>query len=106
MLMDKALSFSLTRQELIDLNLVRTFLRVTSVSDIATADGEMVHPFSWRGYPIPDRVSCTSFTRQAQPTTYQRDLWRRLLRSLFILLRPQHRFSSGLLWATGQQSPP
>jgi hypothetical protein len=81
MLMDKAITLGLTKQELIDLNLVRIFLGVTTVSDIATADGSKLHPFVWKGHPIPDRVSCTVFARQETPTSYQRGLWRRLLRS-------------------------
>jgi hypothetical protein len=79
--MDKAITLGLTRQELIDLNLVRLYLCVTTVSDIATADGTKFHQFTWKGLPIPDRSSCTSFARQEQPTRYQRGLWRRLLRS-------------------------
>ena len=82
LLMDKAITLGLTRQELIDLNLVRIFLCVSSVSDIATADETRFHPFSWKGLHIPDRYSHTSFARQEQPTSYQRGLWRRLLRSL------------------------
>ena len=80
--MDKAITLGLTRQELIDLNLVRIFLCVSSVSDIATADGTRFHSLSWKGLHIPDRYSHTSFARQEQPTSYQRGLWRRLLRSL------------------------
>ena len=81
MLMDKALTLGFTRQELIDVNLVRIFLGVTTVSDVATADGTMLHPFAWKGHLIPDRASRHSFARQEQPTSYQCGLWRRLLRS-------------------------
>ena len=82
MLMETALTLGFKRQEQIDINLVRTFLGVTTVSDIATADGLMIHPLIWKGRPIPDRVSRTTFPRQEPPTSYQRGLWRRLLRTL------------------------
>ncbi|KAI2513929.1 hypothetical protein MHU86_313 [Fragilaria crotonensis] len=55
LLMDMAITMGLKKQELIDLNLVRIFLGVTTVSDIATADGLRIHPCTWKGYPIPDR---------------------------------------------------
>ena len=42
----------------------------------------MLHPYTWRGHSIPDRSSYITFARQEQPTSYQRGLWRRLLRSL------------------------
>ena len=42
----------------------------------------MIHPLIWKGRPIPDRVSRTTFPRQEPPTSYQRGLWRRLLRTL------------------------
>ena len=64
------------------MNLVCIFLCATTVSDIATADGTRFHPLSWKGQPIPDRSSRTTFARQEQPTSYQQGLWRRLLRRL------------------------
>ena len=82
MLMEHAITLGLRKQELIDLNLVRIFLGVSTVSDIATADGVKIHPFIWKGIPIPDRASTFSFPRQEQPTPYQCGIWRRLLRSL------------------------
>lgn len=80
MLMDTAITLGLKKQELTDINLVRIFLGVTTVSDIATSDGTMLHPYTWKGKKIPDRVSCITFARQEQPTGYQCGLWRRLLR--------------------------
>ena len=44
MLMDATLNLGLTKQELIDLNMVRTYLQVSSRSDIATSDGTTIHP--------------------------------------------------------------
>ncbi len=81
LLMDKALTLGMTRQELTDLNLVRIFLGATTVSDITTADGTKFHILAWKGLPIQDRCSLAIFARQEQPTRYQRGLWRRLLRS-------------------------
>ena len=46
MLMEVAITLGLTKQELIDLNLARIFLQVTSLSDIATSDGRAIHPWS------------------------------------------------------------
>ena len=82
LLMDQALTLGLKRQQLIDLNLVRIYLRVTTVSDISTADSYMIHAQSWRGLRIPDRHSRQMFDRQETPSSYQRGLWRHLLCSL------------------------
>ena len=64
MLMEKALTLGLTKQELIAINLVRIFLCVTTLSGIATADGTKLHSLSWQGKRIPDRFSRTSFARK------------------------------------------
>ena len=82
LLMDQAATLGLTKQQLVDLNLVRIYLGATTVSDITTADGLMFHPMSWRGARIPDRHSRLTFARQETPTSYQCGLWRKLLRSL------------------------
>ena len=83
--MDSALMMSLTRQQLIDLNQVQMYLQVTTVSDIATAGGTLLHAMSWRGRRIPDRQSWLIFAWQEIPTPYQRGLWRNLLRRLLHL---------------------
>jgi hypothetical protein len=75
LLMDVASTVGLTRQEMTDLNLARIFLQVTSISDIAMADGRTIHPWIWRGRRIPDRSSRLTFARQQQPTPYQFELW-------------------------------
>jgi hypothetical protein len=80
-LMDSALRLGFTRQELIDVNLVRIFHQVTTMSDIASADRQSILLAIWQGQHTSDRHSSMSFARQLQPTTYQRGLWRRLLRS-------------------------
>ena len=82
LLMDIAITLGMTRQELTDLNLARIFLHVTSISDIARADGRTIHPWIWRGRRIPNRSSQMTFARQQQPTPYQFGLWRKLLHSV------------------------
>ena len=81
LLMDKALTLGFTKRELLDINLVRIFLGVTAVSDIATANGHAFHLSAWNGIPISDRRSRLTFARQESPTKSQRHLWRRLLKS-------------------------
>ena len=83
-LMEQATKLGFKRQELVDVNLVRTFLQVTTISDIASADGGFIMRASWQGLPIADRHSRMTFARQEQPTVYQRGLWRRLLRSYLV----------------------
>ena len=75
LLMDVAITLGLKHQELLDLN-------VTTFSDIATADGSVLHRWTWKGLRIPDRTSRFKFARQETPTPYQCGLWRKLLRSL------------------------
>ena len=81
-LMEVALTLGLSKRELQDLNLIRTYMRVTTVSDIATAEGLTIHPWSWRGLRIPDRHGHLSFARQESPTASQCGLWRKLLRAV------------------------
>jgi hypothetical protein len=81
-LMEHALKLNLTRRELTDINLVRTHLQVTTVSDIASACGTQIHQLSWRCKPIPDRKSRFTFARQPNISSGQRGLWRKLMRSL------------------------
>jgi hypothetical protein len=81
-LMDHALQMDLTKQQLIDLNLARMHLQVTTVSDIATACGKSIHPWIWKGKPIPDRHSRIQFARQPVISSGQRSLWKGLLRNL------------------------
>ena len=83
-LMEQAMNLGFKRQELVDVNLVRTFLQVTTISDIASANGLFIMRASWQGIPFADRHSCMTFARQEQPTVYQRGLWRRLLRSYLV----------------------
>jgi hypothetical protein len=85
--MDHALLLGFKRQKLVDVNLVRTFLQVTTLrSDIVSAVGLSILPASWQGQPISDQHSKMKLARQLQPTVYQRGLWRRLLRSFLVPL--------------------
>ena len=88
LLMEIAATLNFSKQEIIDLNYARTYLRASSVSDIATADGQELHPWTWRGHRIPDRHGSLNFARQEEPTPYQRGLWRKLLRALLADDRP------------------
>jgi hypothetical protein len=83
-LMDNTLQLPFTKQKLLDVNLVRIYLQVTTLSDIVSADGQVILTLSWNGLQIPDRSSTMQFARQLQPTVYQRGLWRRLLRSYLV----------------------
>jgi hypothetical protein len=75
-----AVTFS--RHELVDLNLIRFYLRATTVSDIALADGRALHSWTWRGVHIPDRNGRFTVPRYEEPTQHQRSLWRKLLRKI------------------------
>ena len=63
------------------MNLIQIYLRVTTVSDITTADGTRLHPWTWKGLRIPDCNSRFTFPRQETPTPSQCRLWRKLLRT-------------------------
>ena len=84
-LMEQAMTLNFKRQELVDVNLVRTYLQVTTLSDIVSADGRFILSSIWNGQQLSDRRSKIKFARQLQPTPYQRGLWRRLLRSYVVL---------------------
>jgi hypothetical protein len=82
LLMDVALTMSFSRQELVDLNLICIYLRATTVSDIASADGRTLHSWTWRGLRIPNRNGRFTLPHQEAPTPYQCGLWRKLLHNL------------------------
>jgi hypothetical protein len=77
--MDIATSMQFKRQELVDINLVRIYLQVCTISDIATAVGGSIHLSAWKVEPFSDRWSNLSFPRQETPTSSQRGLWRKVL---------------------------
>ena len=84
-LMEHAMTLGLKRQELHDLNLARTYLQVTTISDIASACGTSLHPMIWQCQQIPERKSRFTFARQPIISSGQRGLWRKLMRSLLDL---------------------
>ncbi len=75
------MTLNFKRQELVDVNLVRTYLQVTSLSYIVLADRHFILQTIWNGQLSSDCRSKIKFARQLQPTSYQRGLWRRLLRT-------------------------
>jgi hypothetical protein len=81
-IMDIAASMLFKRQELVDINLVRIYLQVCTISDIATAVGGSLHLSAWKVEPFSDRRSNLSFPRQETPTFSQRGLWRKVLRHI------------------------
>jgi hypothetical protein len=89
-LMDVALAQSFTKTELLDINLVRMYLNVCTISDITNALGDHITESVWRCLPFTDRKSLLQYPRQLEPTVHQRRLWRKLLRHL---LRPQAKLS-------------
>jgi hypothetical protein len=81
-IMDIATSMPFKRQELVDINLVRIYLQVCTISDIATAIGGSIHLSAWKVEPFSDRRSNLSFPCQETPTSSQRGLWRKVLRHI------------------------
>jgi hypothetical protein len=78
-IMNIATSMNFKRQELVDINLVRIYLKVCTISDIATAVGGSIHFSAWKVEPLSDRRSNLSFPRQEKPMSSQRGLWRKVL---------------------------
>jgi hypothetical protein len=71
------------RQELEEINVVRIYLQVCTISDIATtAVGGSLHLSAWKVEPFSDRRSNLSFPCQETPTSSQRGLWRKVLRHI------------------------
>jgi hypothetical protein len=83
--MDTAISLGFKKQELRDVNLVRIFLGVTTISDITSAMGDTLLLSIWKGQRLSDRASRFSFPRQEPPASYQQGLWRRLLKCFLVL---------------------
>ncbi len=76
---------NLSVSDLRNLNAVRLHLQVTTVADIATADGLCIHPQALKGKPITYRQSKWSWPRQPMVTKKQVALWTTILhRSLTI----------------------
>ena len=71
-IIDIATSMPFNRQELVDIHLVRIYLQVCTISDIATAVGRSLHLSAWKVEPFSDCRSNLSFPRQETPTSSQR----------------------------------
>ncbi len=97
-LMEIALTLGLTNGEIRDLNLVRIYMGVTTISDIASALGHHILPCVWSAQPISDRKSCMTFARQSPPTGHQKGLWKRLLKHILLdhTARDKFRLSQSL----------
>jgi hypothetical protein len=64
-IMNITTSMSFKRQELVDINLVRIYLQVCTLSDIVTAVGSSLHLSAWKvKEPFSDCRSNLSFPRQ------------------------------------------
>ena len=74
-----------TATELLVINRCRLFLRVTTLSEISTADGLNIHSDVWRGYPPPHSLSKILWPRQHRPPNPSWRVWRRFLQQA---LRP------------------
>jgi hypothetical protein len=69
--------------ELYNLNLVRIFLNVATLSDITSADGNSIDRHAFQASKLPNRTSHYLWPRQPEITIFQRRLWTRALRSQF-----------------------
>ena len=65
--------------DLRNLNAVRLFLQVATISDITSADGLTLHRQAYSGQKISSRASSYSWIRQLVITKSQQDLWKRAL---------------------------
>ena len=68
-----------------DLNLVRIFLQVITLSDMSTVDGIDACPFNSQGNRRPGkRMRTTTWPRQEEPTQQQKSLWKKYIESNYI----------------------
>jgi hypothetical protein len=86
--MDITTSMPFKRQELVDINLVRIYLQVCTISNIATAVGGSLHLSTWKVEPFIDHRSNLSFPHQETPTSSQRGLWRKVLHHILVCPQP------------------
>ena len=70
--------------ELVNLNAVRIYLQVATLSDIATADGKSIDEYSFRAERSPYRKSNLSWIRQPVITSAQQSLWSAALCKIFL----------------------
>ena len=83
--MEQALQFNFKPKELLDINLVRLYLQITTVSDIATAVGTKIERTVWDVLPFQNQRSKFNWPKQEQPTNGQQVVWRKLLHSFLLV---------------------
>ena len=74
-----------TPREITDINLVRIFLQIVTISDISTGDGLSISPDAWNVRKMSDRQSVFPiWPRQPFVSQSQRRLWQTMLCQLFL----------------------
>jgi hypothetical protein len=74
---------NLTGEDLYDINRVRIFLQVTTLSDITDGSGRNIMEEAYEARPMSDRKSRLRWPRQLVITTKQRNLWKKALESAY-----------------------
>ncbi|KAI2499411.1 hypothetical protein MHU86_15056 [Fragilaria crotonensis] len=80
---DNLTRYTTTQQT--DINLVRLYLQVITLSDLSTTDGNNIDEFFLRGERKPhQRIRKKTWPRQETPTTSQQKMWRKYITSNYI----------------------
>lgn len=98
-----------TTQQQRDINLVRLHLRVITLSDMSTPDGQDIFPKMLNGEkePSKEEVRFTKgWPRQHTPTASQRRLWQRYIRANYLRYGTKWQRSLGVVFAPHQRSTP
>ena len=81
-----------------DINLVRLYLQVITLSDLSTPDGKDVNEHFLRGERKPHQhIRQKTWPRQETPTTAQRKLWRKYITSNYLRYSTKWRNSLGFI---------
>ena len=83
-----------------DINLVRTYLQATFLSDLAAPDGKTITSTHLTGERASNFTSTTIWPRQETPTKAQQRLWRKYISSSYL------RYPPHLLQRIGPPPPP
>jgi hypothetical protein len=70
-------------EQLFDINAVRMHLQITTLSDIADANGRKITDKAFKGQKLSDRYSRLKWPRQPIITSKQRNLWKAALEAAF-----------------------
>ena len=84
LLMDSIQLAGMTVKEQRQVNQCRMYLGVTTVSDIATADGRMVSAETLQGQTMTDRISPLKWPSQHSLSIRQCQLWTRYITNQFV----------------------